>query len=176
MLNSIRVELMFLLLLLTSAIFGIGDHVLHLKNFISLFQVVVFNLELLLFKTLIPIFHSFKPLILLLLRLSVPFIFLHKVSEDFIFFKLAVLLLLPLKVIYLDLNLANLVPGLFLILSSILNILVALADLLLELGDLVHFIVGHPQGCSVVGGFLEDLRDQLFTFFYELLLTVIRGF
>jgi hypothetical protein len=87
---------------------------------------------------------------LLFLDFPLFLVLLHKVSEDLVLFKLAVLLLLSSEVGDLNFDPSDLFALALLFFPCVLNIFVALADLLLELGDLVHLVVSHSQGCSVV--------------------------
>ena len=122
---------MLLLFLIFGPLLGVSDHVLHLKDLISLLHVVVLNRDLLFLQTLVPVLDSLKSLFLFLLDLTLLFVFFDQVTEDLVLFKFGVLLLLPLQVGDLYLDFADLLALLFLIFSGILNVLVALAHLLL---------------------------------------------
>ena len=92
-------------------------------------------------------------------------VFFHEVTQDFVLFELAVLLLLSLEVVDLNLDLADLLTSLFFLFAGVLDIFVALAHLLFKLCNLVNLIVGHSQGSPIVGGLHKNLTDQLFTLF-----------
>jgi len=122
---------LLLLFLIFGPLLGVSDHVLHLEDLVSLLHVVVLNRDLLFLQTFVPVLDSLKSLFLFLLDLTLLFVFFDQVTEDLVLFKFGVLLLLPLQVGDLYLDFADLLALLFLIFSGILNVLVALAHLLL---------------------------------------------
>ena len=130
-LNRVSVKLLLLLFLLFSPFISISNHVLHLQDLVRLLHVVVLNANLLLLQRLIPVLNGLKPLFLFLFDFPLLFVLINQVSENLVFFKLAMMLLFPLEIGDLNLDLGDFLALLLLILSGVLNILVALADLLL---------------------------------------------
>ena len=171
--DGVSVELILLLFLLLGSILGISYHFLHLEDLVSLLEVVVLNRNLLFFEALVPVLDGFESLFLFLLDLTLLFVFFDQVTQDLVLIQNRVLLLLSLQVSDLDLDFADLLPLLFFVLPRVLHVLVALTNLLLQLGNLIHLIVCHSESSTVIGSLFEDLRDKLLALLYQLFLTVV---
>lgn len=83
-LDGLRIELLLLFFLLLGPILGVGYHVLHPKNFVSLLQVVVFDRDLLLLQGFVTVLYGFEALFLLFLNFALLFVLLHKVAENLV--------------------------------------------------------------------------------------------
>ena len=112
---------------------------------------------------------------MLFLLLHQVFVFLHELAELEVLVEVVCLVLLALQVSDLEVNALDLFfVGLFFF-ALILDLLVALLDFRLELGDLFDLVVGHSESGSVVRGLIVNLTDQLLALLDELLLALITG-